>query len=92
MPIINEASLDLTYPDLKCGKWVHIVINNDEMSVATNEQHHRVWLATNQQLLRKKGNGWSIHVSDFILETMGHLYLTETQLQVHDNLPMHQHL
>ena len=92
MPIINEASLNLTYPDLKCGEWVHIVINHDEMSVEMNEQCRRVWLATNQQPLRKKGNSPSIHISDFILETTGCLYLTETQLQVHDNLPMHQRL
>ena len=77
MPIIDEANLGLTYPVLKCGEWVHIVINHDEMSVATNEQCHWVWLATNQQPLCKKGNGQSIHVSDFILETMGHLYLTD---------------
>ena len=52
---------------LQARQKLHIVINHDEMSLAVNEQHHRLWLAEGQQPLRKKGNGHSIHVSDFIL-------------------------
>src|SRR5882724_1386322 len=80
MPIVNDDTLDVTYPELQLDERVHIVINHDEMSIATNEQHRRLWLAEGQQPLRKKGNGRSVHVSDFILETTGHLCLTQTQL------------
>ena len=47
----------VTYPDLELGEKLHIAINHDEMSVATNEQHPRVWLTDGWQPLCKKGNG-----------------------------------
>ena len=37
MPIVNNNTLDMTYPLLQPGEWVYIIINHDEMSVATNE-------------------------------------------------------
>src|SRR5882724_9441824 len=88
MPIVNDDTLDVTYPELQLDERVHIVINHDEMSIATNEQRRRLWLAEGQQPLRKKGNGRSVHVSDFILETMGRLCLTQTQLGAQAQLPI----
>ncbi len=76
MPLINNETLELTYPKLGPGEKLHVVINHDKMSVRTNEQRHQVWLAEGQQPLHKKGNDQSIHVSDFILETTGRLALT----------------
>jgi hypothetical protein len=69
-----------------------VTINHDEMSVATNEQHCGMWLVGGQQPLRKKGNGRSIHVSDFILEVTEHLMLSNTQLEEQVQLPPEQHL
>ena len=89
MPIIDEETLGLTYPGLKYGEQAHILINHDEMLVATNEQSCQVWLAGNQLPFHKKGNGWYIHISDFILETIWGVYLTEMQLEVHNHLPSH---
>ena len=60
MPIIDNATLDMTYPHLQPEERVHIVINHDEMSIATNEQRWRLWLAEGQQPLRKEGE-WAIH-------------------------------
>ena len=62
------------------------------MSLAVNEQRHCLWLAEGQQPLCKKGNGCSIHVSDFILETTGRLALNEQQLQAQACLPQANHL
>ncbi|KAI5988260.1 hypothetical protein EDC04DRAFT_2912578 [Pisolithus marmoratus] len=42
--------------------------------------------------LWKKGQGWAIHVSDFIIEQTGHLALSEVQLQNHNKLPQDQQL
>jgi len=42
--IVNDNTLDVMYPHLQPGERVHIVINHDEMSVATNEQQRRLWL------------------------------------------------
>jgi len=79
MPIVNNDTLDVTYQELQPDERVHIVINHDEMSIATNEKHWWLWLAEGQQPLQKKGNGCSVHVSDFILETTGCLCLTRMQ-------------
>ena len=92
MPIVDNNTLEVTYPHLQSDDKVHIIVNHDEMSIATNEQCHWLWLAEGQQPLRKKGNGHSIHVSDFILETTGHLSLTQTQCEAHAQLPDADHL
>src|SRR5882672_8258894 len=88
MPIVNNNTLDVMYPELQPDERVHIVINHDEMSVATNKQCRQLWLAEEQQPLQKKGNGCSIHVLDFILETTGCLCLTQTQHEAQAQLPI----
>src|SRR5882724_2049017 len=88
MPIVNDDTLDVTYPELQLDERVHIVIDHDEMSIATNEQCWWLWLAEGQQPLQKKGNGCSVHVSDFILETTGHLCLTQMQHGAQAQLPI----
>src|SRR5882724_526816 len=60
MPIVNDDTLDVTYPELQPDERLHIVINHDEMSIATNEPCRRHWLAEGQQPLRKKGTGCSV--------------------------------
>ena len=42
--------------------------------------------------MRKKGNGRSIHVSDFILETHGRLCLSREQIESQQNLSPDQRL
>ena len=78
MLIIDNETLDITYLHLHPEEQVHIVINHDHMSVTTNEQCRRLWLAEGQQPLQKKENGQSIHILDFILETIERLSLTQT--------------
>ncbi|KIJ29985.1 hypothetical protein M422DRAFT_268549 [Sphaerobolus stellatus SS14] len=93
MPIVNNETLEVSYLVLPPGKRIIIAIYHDEMSVATNEQRHCVWLAEEQQILRKKGNGRSIHVSDFILETSRRLFLTKEQItEMHCTLPHEKQL
>ena len=46
-----------------------------------------MWLLQGQQPLKKKGNGHSIHVSDFICEPIGRLWLVDEALTRHENLP-----
>lgn len=41
---IDEQTLEITYPVLNPGEWLHIAIHHDEMSVATNEQRRWSWL------------------------------------------------
>ena len=56
----------------------HVPIFQDESTFHTNEYHHWVWVPEGKQPLRKKGNGHSIHVSDFVME-QGQLVLTEDE-------------
>ena len=51
MPIVNNDTLDVMYPELQPNEMVHIVINHDEISIATNEQCWQLWLAEGQQPL-----------------------------------------
>jgi hypothetical protein len=90
MPIVDDETLEITNPILGPSEQFHIAINHGEMSAATNEQCRCLWLANGQQSLQKKGNGCSIHVSDFILETNGCLFLTDVQLEEQDQLPANQ--
>ncbi|KIJ23733.1 hypothetical protein M422DRAFT_275620 [Sphaerobolus stellatus SS14] len=92
MPTVDESTLEVTYPILKSREKLHIIIHYDEMSVATNEQRRRVWLTEGQQPLWKKGNGRSIYVSDFILETTGRIVLPPDEVKKQKILPLEQQL
>jgi hypothetical protein len=59
----------------------HIPVFQDESIFHTNEFRHRVWIPEGKQPLRKKGNGRSIHVLDFITQD-GRLALTEDDQKV----------
>ena len=51
MPTYDDATLEPVYPVLEAGQRLHITIYHDEMSMATNEQCSRLWLAEGQQPL-----------------------------------------
>jgi hypothetical protein len=80
--------MTLVYPQLGPGEKIHIVLNQDESIVHTNEYRHRVWVPNGEQPLRRKGNGRAIHISDFICEPIGRLRLTGGALSSHTQLPM----
>ena len=61
-----------------CPGKEHILIYQDESTFHVNEYPCCVWFQEGQQPLRKKGNGRSIHVSDFVTEK-GRLALTEEE-------------
>jgi hypothetical protein len=42
----------------------HIVLDQGETTVHTNNYPHQVWLKGDQQLLKKKENGQEIHMSN----------------------------
>ncbi|KII94474.1 hypothetical protein PLICRDRAFT_50427 [Plicaturopsis crispa FD-325 SS-3] len=45
------------FPQLELGELEHILLTHNECIFHVNETQHRVWLAAQQQALRKKGNG-----------------------------------
>jgi hypothetical protein len=56
-------------------------------TISTNDHPWRMWLKTDQQPLKKKGNGWGIHISDWICEPIGRLALSPEQLADQAALP-----
>lgn len=75
-------------PTLAPGEKEHVVVYQDESIFHTNEYRRRQWLLSDQQALKKKGNGHAIHVSDFICEPSGRLALSDTQVIEQNKLPV----
>lgn len=74
--------------DLPTGAKEHILVVQDESIFHVNDRACSVYLAEGQNVLRQKGNGHAIHVSDFLDEKSlsGQLSLTHAQLKAHENL------
>src|SRR5882762_12018571 len=64
----------------------------DECLVNTNDSPRCQWLKSDQQPLKKKGNGRNIHISDWTCENSGWLALNAEQIAVQAALPVEQHL
>ena len=75
-----DDTLDRIPPTLNPGEKEHVLIMQDESIFHINEYRRRSWLAQDQQLIRKKGHGRAIHVSDFISETIGRIKLSDDQI------------
>ena len=75
-------------PKLLPGQKLHIIINHDESIFHVNDMKRQMWLLQGQQPLRKKGNGRSIHVSDFICKPIGRLRLVDEALTRHEAFPL----
>ncbi|KAL5512106.1 hypothetical protein ACEPAG_3627 [Sanghuangporus baumii] len=75
--------------DLPPGKKEHILVIQDESIFHVNDQDRELWLLTGQSVLRQKGNGRAIHVSDFLCERSptGKLSLSLEQLAENEKLP-----
>jgi hypothetical protein len=55
-------------------------IYQDESAFHANDLEEEIYLLPDEQVLRKKGQGRLIHVSDFIIENTGRLYLSQDQI------------
>lgn len=62
-------------------------IHQDESIFRSNELRRRVWAKDGKVPLRKKGQGRSQHVSDFVLEYGGHLKLSTEEIERQKDLP-----
>ena len=70
MATYDNVTLNRCLPVLRPGDKEHVLVMQDESIFHTNESRRHAWLAQDQQLIRLKGNGRAIHVSDFISETI----------------------
>ncbi|KAF7291198.1 DDE family endonuclease [Mycena indigotica] len=63
-------------PTLKDGQKIFYPIFHDETSIHANDQTRYVWEREDEHELRSKSRGRIVHVSDFIIEHCGRLYLS----------------
>jgi hypothetical protein len=90
MATYDNETLDRIPPNLQPREKEHVLVVQDETVFHTNEYCRQLWLTQDQQPIQKKGGGWAIHVSDFILDTVGQIKLTleliSDQLQLPQDL------
>jgi len=89
MPTFTGDEMDIRVdPDLSEGGSLHIWVAHDETIFESNDGKKEGWHPVNEQPLMKKSRGRSLHVSDFVTETIGWLKLSEDQkLEVGNNMP-----
>lgn len=78
--------------DLPQGTRPIIPTFHDECCFHANDQATHSWIREGQTLLRQKGRGRLIHVSDFIVEGTGRLTLSEAEIEAQLALPERQRL
>ncbi len=75
------------YPNLPEGEKERILVTHDECIFYFNDGKRGVWAKNGELPLRKKGNGRSIMVSEFLTEIDGRLCLQQTNILQNPNIP-----
>ena len=75
-------------PALGVGERELILVTHDECVFYSNDGKRGIWVPDDKMPLRKKGNGRSIMVSEFISEACGRLRLSEEETTLHPNVPV----
>ena len=83
----EEEKMDAIPPVLRPEERELILITHDECIFYTNDRKKKIWIPDDEMLLRKKGNGKSIMVSEFLSEACGQLKLSEEEATRNPNIP-----
>lgn len=85
----DEKTLEPHPLNLPEGAKEHILVVQDESIFHVNDQRREIWLRAGENVIRQKGNGCAIHVSDFLCEksSTGRLNLDVVQLAENSKLP-----
>ena len=87
-----DDGLEPVEPALRPGEKLHIPLMHDEWIIRANDLQCQVYIYDGKMPLWKRGQGWAIHVSDFIVEHTRWFMLSETQQQENLALPDGQQL
>ncbi|CAG8724551.1 11105_t:CDS:2, partial [Funneliformis caledonium] len=68
-------------PILNSDKKLHILVTHNEITFQSNDGLKSGLMLNGEQPLRKKGQRRSIHVSDFLIDTIGRLKLNDDQVR-----------
>jgi len=74
-------------PNLAKGEKEHILVTHDECIFYSNDGQRGIWAKNGELPLRKKGNGKSIMVSEFLTEVDGRLKLKPTDIEQYPTIP-----
>jgi hypothetical protein len=77
-------------PCLKPGEKEAIVYFHDESAFHMNDYQWYFWLKNDEQVLKKKEQGWLIMTSDFISNKHRALSLTNELCNTESNLPLEE--
>ncbi|PKB97087.1 hypothetical protein RhiirA5_298178, partial [Rhizophagus irregularis] len=80
-------SMDRIHPNLPEGEKERILVVHDECIFYSNDGKRGLWTKDGEMPLRKKGNGRSIMVSEFLTEVDGRLRLQQTDIEKHPHVP-----
>ncbi|GBC21156.2 hypothetical protein RIR_jg24235.t1 [Rhizophagus irregularis DAOM 181602=DAOM 197198] len=81
-------NMDRILPDLAEGEKEHILVTHDECIFYSNDGLRGVWAKNGELPLRKKGNGKSIMISEFLTEVDGRLKLKPENIEQYPNVPV----
>src|SRR5437764_12648968 len=74
-------------PMLNLGEKERILVVHDECIFYSNDGNRGTWAKSGELPLRKKGNGKSIMVSEFLTEACGRLKLTAEHIENYPDVP-----
>jgi hypothetical protein len=88
MPKFEGENMEQHNPEISSNEKLHILVTHDECVFYSNDDRPVIWAPLGEPPLRKKGQGKSIMVSEFLLETIGRLKLNSEQVLLHPNVPI----
>jgi hypothetical protein len=93
MPIFDGENMEhVIWPSLNSGEKKHILVTHDESVFFSNDGLDKFWGPNGEQPLRPKNKGASIHVSEFLCETIGRLCLGPEEKEYNNNLPENERI
>jgi len=87
MPIFEGENMEQHNPEILNDEKLHILVTHDECLFYSNDDRPVIWAPLGELPLKKKGQGKSIMVSEFLLETIGRLKLNDEQSLLFPNIP-----
>ena len=69
-----------------------VPVTHDELIFYANDDVVKAWGPADESRIRRKSQGLSIHVSDFLCESIRRLWLSEDECTINDSLPDNERL
>ena len=88
MPIFEGENMERLDPLLLPNEKTHILVTHDECLFYANDDKLIIWTPLGKLPLRKKGQGKSIMVSEFLTEIDGRLKLNEDEILLYPEIPV----